>query len=301
MMKISKATLGIFWALALSTSAQQEAYISQFENSGFIRFAGFSEGSTATVQWASSLTDPARSNWSDFSSVVMTGLFVTTEWPMFFRVLGERDANLVTDVLAYFPFNGNANDESGMMRHGSVSGATLTTNRFGVANAAYSLDGIDDRIFWSDSMADMWFEGRTEFALSIWVRPLSEESTEKKMFFEYGTSRFGLEGRTGLGQQADFWINGNAGSGTVLSTTLDVGAWQHLVLQIDGASKSLYRNGSLVDETPFTDAVSGTVNSKFTIGGRNPTEFTNSEFDDLVIYGRSLTTNDILELYNLSY
>lgn len=34
-------------------------------------------------------------------------------------------------LIAHYPFNGNANDESGNDNNGIVSGATLTTDRFG--------------------------------------------------------------------------------------------------------------------------------------------------------------------------
>ncbi|MDR1813996.1 MAG: C10 family peptidase [Tannerella sp.] len=44
-------------------------------------------------------------------------------------------------LVAYFPFNGNANDASGNGNHGTVHGATLTTDRFGKANNAYYFDG----------------------------------------------------------------------------------------------------------------------------------------------------------------
>jgi len=44
-------------------------------------------------------------------------------------------------LVAYYPFNGNANDESGNGNNGTVYGATLTTDRFGNTNKAYSFDG----------------------------------------------------------------------------------------------------------------------------------------------------------------
>ena len=47
-------------------------------------------------------------------------------------------------LVAYYPFNGNANDESGFNNHGSVSGATLVNDRFGNPNSAYYFDGTDD-------------------------------------------------------------------------------------------------------------------------------------------------------------
>ncbi len=47
-------------------------------------------------------------------------------------------------LVGWWPFNGNANDESGNGNNGNVNGATLTTDRFGVANKAYSFDGMNN-------------------------------------------------------------------------------------------------------------------------------------------------------------
>jgi hypothetical protein len=49
-------------------------------------------------------------------------------------------------LVGWWPFNGNANDESGNGNNGTVNGATLTTDRNGNANAAYSFDGVNDYI-----------------------------------------------------------------------------------------------------------------------------------------------------------
>ncbi|MGA9778350.1 MAG: hypothetical protein ACLPRE_04365 [Limisphaerales bacterium] len=43
---------------------------------------------------------------------------------------------LTNGLLAYYPFNGNANDASGNGNNGVVYGATLTTDRFGMSNSA---------------------------------------------------------------------------------------------------------------------------------------------------------------------
>ena len=43
--------------------------------------------------------------------------------------------------MAYYPFNGNANDESGNDFHGVVFGAELTEDRFGIVNSAYFFNG----------------------------------------------------------------------------------------------------------------------------------------------------------------
>jgi len=50
-------------------------------------------------------------------------------------------------LIAYYPFNGNANDESGYSNNGTVQGGvTWTSDRFGNTNSAALLDGIDGYI-----------------------------------------------------------------------------------------------------------------------------------------------------------
>ena len=48
--------------------------------------------------------------------------------------------------VAWYPFNGNANDVSLQGNNGTIYQASLTSDRFGIANKAYLFDGIDDRI-----------------------------------------------------------------------------------------------------------------------------------------------------------
>jgi hypothetical protein len=60
--------------------------------------------------------------------------------------LNELPINLQNGLVGYWPFCGNANDESGNGNNGTVNGATLTTDSFGNANTAYSFNGLTDYI-----------------------------------------------------------------------------------------------------------------------------------------------------------
>lgn len=53
----------------------------------------------------------------------------------------QQYKNESTGLVAYYPFNGNANDESGNNLNLTNNGATLTTDRFGNPNKAYYFDG----------------------------------------------------------------------------------------------------------------------------------------------------------------
>jgi len=49
--------------------------------------------------------------------------------------------NLSNGLIAYYPFNGNVNDESGNGRNGAVNSAVLASDRFGNPNSAYIFNG----------------------------------------------------------------------------------------------------------------------------------------------------------------
>ena len=67
-------------------------------------------------------------------------------------------------LVGWWPFNGNANDESGNGNNGTVNGATLTADRFGVLNSALSFDGIDDFVEMANAFSD-W----QDFSFSMWL------------------------------------------------------------------------------------------------------------------------------------
>ena len=45
--------------------------------------------------------------------------------------------------MGWWPFNGNANDESGNGNDGMVNGASLEVDRFGFASRSYYFNGVD--------------------------------------------------------------------------------------------------------------------------------------------------------------
>jgi hypothetical protein len=72
------------------------------------------------------------------------------------------------DLAAYYPFNGNANDESGNGNHGTVNGLVLTEDRFNIPNRAYRFNGTNGYIQVAD---DPSLDIRNENTLSAWINP----------------------------------------------------------------------------------------------------------------------------------
>ncbi|MFN0157234.1 MAG: LamG domain-containing protein [Bacteroidota bacterium] len=70
-------------------------------------------------------------------------------------------------LMAYYPFNGNANDVSGNGNNGMVSGATLTADRHGNPNSAYRFDGSNDMISIPSSPS---LHPNDQFTIAFWIR-----------------------------------------------------------------------------------------------------------------------------------
>jgi hypothetical protein len=76
-----------------------------------------------------------------------------------------------SSLIGYYPFNGNANDESGYGYHGVVNGAVLTADRFGHSNSAYYFDGLNDFIEVANNNGHFNLQYLT---VSAWIKPYNE-------------------------------------------------------------------------------------------------------------------------------
>ena len=71
-------------------------------------------------------------------------------------------------LVGYWPFNGNANDESGNGNNGTVNGATLTSDRFNSLNSCYLFTGTSNEI----STTNQFFNnGWANYTISFWFNP----------------------------------------------------------------------------------------------------------------------------------
>ena len=70
-------------------------------------------------------------------------------------------------LVAYYPFTGNANDVSGNNNNPSSNNATLTADRFGVANNAYHFNGTNNAIRIPNSSS---LQLSNKISMCAWVR-----------------------------------------------------------------------------------------------------------------------------------
>lgn len=103
-------------------------------------------------------------------SILLIALFVFKGLLVFSQIPSYVPTN---GLKAFWPFCNNANDASGNGNHGTVSGASLTTDRFNSAAGAYSFNGSSDYI--STNMTGIL--GSNPRAVSFWAKSTNSTST----------------------------------------------------------------------------------------------------------------------------
>ena len=213
-------------------------------------------------------------------------------------------------LVAYYPFNGNANDESGNGNHGIVNGATLTTDRFGNAGSAYYFDGNDGIIVNTGGNLD----GFNSMTISVWVKPENSLWGGILSKGEYnGISHWTYELlRYPSGEiYASVYPNDGTGAGRIEVGNTDKIAnsiWNHVTCVWDPSGYiKIYINGTLVEHvTSGVPTQMASTNYPLYIGRRLDIPYTentawfNGSIDDIRIYNRALSSSEIEELYNQS-
>ena len=237
-----------------------------------------------------------------------------------FTLITQLFAQLPSDSLVgYFPLNGNANDFSELENHGAVSGAILTSDRFGNESSAYLFDGIDDYIITSADIDDSLSNGAS---FSAWIK-YTGNSTGRILSNYYGQGTVGdCVERIGFvfGVTADSSLNifyatdGNdyVGKKTEIGSIkrdswhLVTGTWNGLMtpdafrLYIDGERKDVEIINEGTMGCGFLESL-----KEFHIGLGDCASGSCGEFkgtvDEVRIYSKVLDSLEISSLYNETY
>ncbi len=230
-------------------------------------------------------------------------------------------SNISTGLVAWYPFNGNANDESGNGNNGTVNGATLTTDRFGNANNAYGFDGINDRVDVPGTNLSPALDDTKNFTIAHWVRLNQDVMSNFVLGYSQGLGnsmpvgafQLSLKAYPAYGPGPYLYLDDNIGCNlTVGASALAVGQWQHVVTVWNAATHStnIWVDGVNQAVTKQCDAVMSAKarTGTWTIGAYCPgsvpgscdQQFLNGSLDDFRIYNRALSVSEIQALYGIA-
>jgi len=204
-------------------------------------------------------------------------------------------------LIAFWPFNGNANDESGNGNHGTVNGATLTSDRNGVAGNAYSFDGVSNFISTKD--IDLYDTA----TISVWVYPLTNsgstgfsEAIIDKSNDQYSNSGYSFlfNNTNTFGLYANIGWSGNTNNVIPSYTNLILNKWHHCLITLNNGTAKIFLDGNIIKTQININSTS--VNNENLLFGKSVwgANFFNGIIDDIAIYNRALTQAEITALYN---
>jgi hypothetical protein len=214
-------------------------------------------------------------------------------------------------LVAYYPFTGNANDSAKNGLNGKVIGASLTTDRFGLVNSAYSFD-TNQYINIEQSASYNTYP----FSVSLWASFDSLNNSGGNLFKKYtsgGWNGFNISPSTGAtdnsGNIYPFYLTGDAvpngligGYGlpetSFVINNIPTKKWVHIVMTVDESGGKLYLNGKFVDSLDWRTAAKACSNNlTWIIGGSSQANaWFKGKIDDIRVYKRSLNSYEITYL-----
>lgn len=237
------------------------------------------------------------------------GLALTTQ-----LIMAQVPSYVPTNgLVGYWPFEGNAIDASTNANNGTVNGAALTADRFGNANSAYTFNGLDNyiNVLNSNSLSPV-----TSISISAWVKIRSTQNFDRiinkshnvaQNYATYqlitgnsGNNKSGLPGATlrfGTGNSQS--TNDYMWSGEQYGYNY-VDIWQFIVITWNGSLMKFYQNGipiSTRTKTGLLNYTNGDLQFGKGTGGTGLPQFYKGEIDDIGIWNRALSQEEILNLY----
>jgi hypothetical protein len=196
-----------------------------------------------------------------------------------------------TGLVGWWPFNGNAIDESANTNDGTINGATLTTDRFGVSNSAYQFNGaerIDVPILFNYN----------ERSISVWFT-LDEYSTLLQEVINNDNPNL-TYGSTDVSVRNDDTLQGQMGIAFCVFQEQPLNQWTNVIITRDLLSTKLFLNGTLICDKPNSNVSSvSAVSNYLKIGcSRNNDRYFNGKIDDIGLWNRALTQCEISDLYH---
>lgn len=228
----------------------------------------------------------------------------------FFSIQLFAQANLVLCM----PMNGNAQDNSGNNNHGTVNGATLTSDRFGNANSAYYFNGTNNSIVVPGSTSLDSIEIKDELTISAWCRVdgwynnfnvfsiVNKYNTTSDWGWDYTIqSPSSSNGQMFI---ANYPVTMSYYTYTTTGATT-LGQWDFYTVTFSKANSvfKAYKNAVLINSVAtnsmqLESTNNGTLYIGYSPGGPGANEYAKGCIDELKIFSRALNASEITSLYN---
>ena len=211
-------------------------------------------------------------------------------------VVSTLNGGLVAD----YHLDGNGLDAGPNGLHGSLSGPTATTDRFGFDGQALFFNGAGAEVVIPDS--PNWYLGAGNFTLVLWAR--LQSAGNFALVTQYtenlGASQFGFTAYDGYYYFHTVW-SGTSQVGTALTPPpgLFAGQWKQIGVIRNGSSIRFILDGQVFPgDNPTTSGPLNDPSEPIRIGGRGHRDlWFHGAMDGLRFWNRSLTDTEVAALF----
>ena len=210
--------------------------------------------------------------------------------------------NLDKGLVAYYPFNGNANDESGNNRNGIIYGNPQIVD--GKIGKAYYFNGIKDRIEIKNCVSD-------DFTFLVWIKTdcsnSGSEGWEGRQIISNENSfrdPKNLQGRDVMLSVLNNSIclggeeGNNSGKNIYASNFITDNNWHFIAASHSGNTAAIYIDGKKVIEDKMDLKIESPIlNIAHSISDIQDFNFFKGILDEVKIYNKALTQEEILLEY----
>lgn len=216
-----------------------------------------------------------------------------------YAMLGSS-INLQKGLVGYWNFNGNAKDQTPYRNDGTVTGATLTTDRKGKANSAMNFNGSSNYISVPNSSS---LDTAPDVTVSMWFKVTSATTAYQKLIGKGpdGTEEYGLYVTPNSGLLHVEYDSGTAHPRLDSSASVTDNQWHLATTTYDGTTLRLFLDGVQIGSTTVAGAFAANTEN-VSIGAEKSSStsryFLNGSLDDARVYNRALSTTEVSALYN---
>ncbi len=205
---------------------------------------------------------------------------------------------LRTGLVGYWPLDGNTSDLSGNGNNGNNYGAIYTSS--GKVGGAYDFNGNNEYFIASDTQLPLGTSSRT---YAFWAK-FNDISKGYNIGIGYGASGYGQNIYMGLRSPSNIFVESYAVGTAGGSASLSNGEWYYLVFTAenpDDINDYRYYINGIEYSNPDYGSLSTvpTGSTGLTIGGGDSNGL-DGLMDEVAIWNRSLSSNEIYQLYNSS-
>jgi len=215
----------------------------------------------------------------------------------------QETVPFTNSLVAYYPFNGNANDATGHGNNGKLAGNVVpATDRFGNASSAYHFDGSTAAIQITNTLFNI---GQPGYSISAWFASDNVAAANQVIFDTIPETGAALSlSDPMIPGYVSFAVGTATGIWTQLymrgSETYSNQTWYQVVLTKSASLYTLYINGQISDQQTIAAASEYNFDVGAALGSALPngtSETFLGRLDDYRFYNRALSSNEVQELY----